>query len=82
MFDDIVKTYKATFGHGPSLHRVINEALKRIEPDSRILNVGCSIWTLIAFSIVADSYSLPFYVWYESTESITFELEEYSFHLS
>jgi hypothetical protein len=54
MFDDIAKTYMTTFGHDPNLHRVISEALNRIEPDSRILDVGCSIWRLIAFYIVAD----------------------------
>lgn len=58
MFDEITKTYEATFGHDPGLHRVSDEALKRIEPDSRIFDVGCSIGRLIAYRMAKAGHEV------------------------
>ncbi|GAB1209819.1 hypothetical protein APSETT445_008604 [Aspergillus pseudonomiae] len=39
MFDDIAKTYEATFAHDPSLCQVIDQTLDLLEPKSRVLDV-------------------------------------------
>ena len=39
MFDDIAKTYEATFPHDPSLCQVIDQTLDLLEPKSRVLDV-------------------------------------------
>lgn len=39
MFDDIAKDYEGTFSHDPSLHHVIDQALKVLKPNSCILDV-------------------------------------------
>lgn len=51
MFDDIAKNYEANFSEDPSLHRVIDQTLSRLEPQSQVLDVGCGTGKPVSYRL-------------------------------
>jgi cyclopropane fatty-acyl-phospholipid synthase-like methyltransferase len=51
MFNDIAPNYEATFAHDPSLHQVIDQALDLLEPNSRVLDVGCGTGKPVSYRL-------------------------------
>ena len=58
MFDDIAKDYEATFAHDPSLHQVIDQALKLLEPNSCILDVGCGTGKPVSYRLAEAGHDV------------------------
>ncbi|KAE8365912.1 S-adenosyl-L-methionine-dependent methyltransferase [Aspergillus caelatus] len=58
MFDDIAKTYEATFAHDPSLHQVIDQALDLLEPNSRVLDVGCGTGKPVSYRLAEAGHDV------------------------